>query len=64
MTVTLPETIQAITFSKTGGVEVLEKTTLPFPQQKPSDIIVKVREPKASNLTMMPNSIPRSFTEA
>ncbi|KAI0340769.1 NAD-P-binding protein [Trametopsis cervina] len=37
-----PETIQAITFSKHGGVEVLEKTTLPFPQQKPHEILFKV----------------------
>ena len=40
----LPQTVQAITFSKHGGLEVLEKTTLPFPEQKPGDVIVKVRE--------------------
>jgi hypothetical protein len=38
----LPATIKAITFSKTGGVEVIEKTDQPFPQQRPGDIILKV----------------------
>ncbi|KAI0089201.1 NAD-P-binding protein [Irpex rosettiformis] len=38
----LPETIHAIAFNKNGGVEVLEKLTFPFPQQKPTDIVVKV----------------------
>lgn len=39
----LPTTIEAIAISKTGGLEVLEKITLPFPEQKPEDIVVKVR---------------------
>ncbi|KAI0692574.1 NAD-P-binding protein [Cytidiella melzeri] len=38
----LPTNIQAITFAKNGGVEVLEKTSVPFPQQKPGDIVAKV----------------------
>ncbi|KAI0692575.1 NAD-P-binding protein [Cytidiella melzeri] len=38
----LPTNIQAITFAKTGGVEVLEKTSVPFPQQKPGDIVAKI----------------------
>lgn len=37
-----PPTVKAITFAKTGGVEVIEKTELPFPQQGPGDVIVKV----------------------
>jgi len=37
-----PATIKAITFSKTGGVDVIEKTERPFPQQGPKDIILKV----------------------
>lgn len=38
-----PSTVQAIAISKTGGVEVLEKLTVPFPKQEPGDIVVKVR---------------------
>ena len=38
-----PATIKAITFSKTGEVDVLEKTELAFPQQGPGDVILKVR---------------------
>lgn len=37
-----PETIQALAFNKTGGVEELEKLTLPFPEHVPGTIIVKV----------------------
>ena len=38
-----PETMQALAFHKTGGVEELEKITVPFPEHKPGTIIVKVR---------------------
>jgi NADPH:quinone reductase len=38
----IPATVQAITFSKQGGVEVIEKTGIPFSRNGPSDIIVKV----------------------
>ena len=38
----LPSTVQAITIAKTGGLEVLEKTTMPFPVQKPDEMVVKV----------------------
>lgn len=37
-----PATVKAITFSKTGDVDVIEKTEQPFPQQGPGDIILKV----------------------
>ncbi|KAF9566902.1 NAD(P)-binding protein [Agrocybe pediades] len=37
-----PATVEAITIQHTGGVEVLEKTTIPFPQVKPGDIVIKV----------------------
>ncbi|PSS36822.1 hypothetical protein PHLCEN_2v1366 [Hermanssonia centrifuga] len=37
-----PSTIQAVTIPKTGGLEVIEKTSLPFPQQKPDEVIVKI----------------------
>jgi len=38
-----PATIKAITFSKTGDVDVIEKTDQPFPRQGPGDVILKVR---------------------
>jgi hypothetical protein len=37
-----PSTVKAITFSKTGDVNVIEKTEQPFPQQGPGDVILKV----------------------
>ncbi|EKM61571.1 uncharacterized protein PHACADRAFT_248256 [Phanerochaete carnosa HHB-10118-sp] len=37
-----PKEIQAITISAHGGPEVVEKSTLPFPEQGPQDIVVKV----------------------
>lgn len=38
-----PATVKAITYSKTGDVDVIEKTDQPFPQQGPGDVILKVR---------------------
>lgn len=38
-----PETMQAIAISKTGGLDVLERQTVPFPKQEPNQIVVKVR---------------------
>ncbi|KAK7695089.1 hypothetical protein QCA50_002279 [Cerrena zonata] len=37
-----PSTIQALSFGKTGGVEVMEKITIPFPKQSADSIIVKM----------------------
>ncbi|KZT08736.1 NAD-P-binding protein [Laetiporus sulphureus 93-53] len=37
-----PKTIQAITINKNGGVDALEKQLVPFPQQNPSNVLVKV----------------------
>lgn len=37
-----PETISVIAIDKTGGIEVLEKKTVPFPTQKPGEIVVKI----------------------
>jgi hypothetical protein len=37
-----PATVKAITFSKTGDIDVIEKTDQPFPQQNPGDVILKV----------------------
>jgi NADPH:quinone reductase-like Zn-dependent oxidoreductase len=42
MALELPSTIQAITIAKTGGLEVIEKTTLPFPEIKPEHVVIKV----------------------
>ena len=39
----LPSAVEAITISKPGGLEVLEKTTLPFPEQRLGEMLVKVR---------------------
>ncbi|KAL9716343.1 NADPH:quinone reductase [Leucoagaricus gongylophorus] len=41
-TMSLPQTIEAITISNTGGIEVLEKTTCPFPKVNPGDVVIKV----------------------
>lgn len=37
-----PATIQALSFSKHGGVEVMEKITVPFPEQDPGSVLIKV----------------------
>ncbi|EKM83957.1 hypothetical protein AGABI1DRAFT_110563 [Agaricus bisporus var. burnettii JB137-S8] len=37
-----PSTVEAITIPKVGGVEVIEKTTRPFPEVKPGDVVIKV----------------------
>jgi NADPH2:quinone reductase len=39
----LPSRVEALSFSKTGGIDVLEKTTFPFPDVHPGDIVIKVR---------------------
>ncbi|KAI0691988.1 NAD-P-binding protein [Cytidiella melzeri] len=39
---TFPETVQAIGINKVGGIEVLEKLTIPFPKQGADEIVVKV----------------------
>ncbi|KAF8913234.1 hypothetical protein CPB84DRAFT_1742588 [Gymnopilus junonius] len=38
----LPATVEAITIPHTGGVEVIQKTTIPFPKPNPGDIVIKV----------------------
>lgn len=38
-----PETVKAITYAKTGDVDVIEKTDQPFPKQDPGEVIIKVR---------------------
>ncbi|TCD71152.1 hypothetical protein EIP91_012100 [Steccherinum ochraceum] len=37
-----PESMEALVFYKTGGVEELQKATVPFPEHKPGTILVKV----------------------
>ncbi|KAF9257094.1 NAD(P)-binding protein [Marasmius fiardii PR-910] len=38
----LPSTVEAIAIQKTGGYEVIEKITLPFPKVDPGHLVVKV----------------------
>ncbi|ETW86788.1 quinone oxidoreductase 1 [Heterobasidion irregulare TC 32-1] len=38
-----PSTVKAVAIAKTGGFEVIEDMTLPFPEQKPGDVLVKVQ---------------------
>ena len=38
-----PETIKAITYAKTGDIDVIEKTELPFPKQGSGEVVIKVR---------------------
>ena len=38
----LPDTVEAIAIGQHGGLEVVEKMTLPFPEQMPDQIVVKV----------------------
>ena len=38
----IPETIQALVYTKHGGPEVIDKIALPFPQQKPNEVLLKV----------------------
>ena len=56
-----PATIKAITFSKTGDVDVIEKTEKPFPQRGPGDIILKVRAWIRRPPALMLNHLSRSF---
>lgn len=39
---TYPSTIKAVGINKTGDVDVIEDLTLPFPEQKPGELLVKV----------------------
>ncbi|GJE89486.1 quinone oxidoreductase [Phanerochaete sordida] len=38
----LPSSVQAIAIARHGGLDVIEKMTLPFPEQKPDQVVVKV----------------------
>ncbi|EGN93658.1 hypothetical protein SERLA73DRAFT_189395 [Serpula lacrymans var. lacrymans S7.3] len=38
-----PTAIQAITIAKHGGVDVIEKTTIPFPDVAPGHLVIKVQ---------------------
>ena len=39
----LPQKIKAIVASEPGGIEKIQLVELPFPVQKPNEVIVKVR---------------------
>jgi len=38
----LPPSVEAITIAKNGGLEVIEKIHLPFPEVNPGDVVIKV----------------------
>jgi NADPH2:quinone reductase len=38
----LPATVEAITIPHTGGIDVIQKTTIPFTKPNPGDIVIKV----------------------
>lgn len=37
-----PLSVEAVTIPQVGGLEVIQKTTIPFPTVKPGDIVIKV----------------------
>ena len=37
-----PATVSAIAINETGSFDVIEKLEVPFPQQKPNEIVLKV----------------------
>jgi len=37
-----PVSVEAVTIPQVGGIEVIQKTTIPFPKVNPGDIVVKV----------------------
>jgi len=37
-----PSTVEAVTVPHTGGFEVIQKTTIPFPKVNPGDVVIKV----------------------
>lgn len=40
---TYPSTVYAVTIPRNGGIEVLEKTQVPFPIIEPGHLVIKVR---------------------
>ncbi|TFK26679.1 NAD(P)-binding protein [Coprinopsis marcescibilis] len=38
----LPSTVEALAIPRNGGVELIEKLTLPFPEPQPGNIVIKV----------------------
>lgn len=47
-----PPTVQAITIAKTGGFEVIQKTTQPFPEIAPGHVVVKARRMENNEQTL------------
>ena len=43
-----PARIKAVGINETGGVEVIQNIEVPFPQVKPTDLLVKVRQSSSS----------------
>ena len=43
-----PTKIKAVGINETGGVEVIQDLEVPFPEVKPTDLLVKVHHPSLS----------------
>ena len=37
-----PSTVKAVGINETGGLEVIQDLELPFPEVKPTDLLIKV----------------------
>jgi hypothetical protein len=44
-----PTKIRAVGINETGGVEVIQNLEVPFPEVKPTDLLVKVDHPSLSS---------------
>jgi hypothetical protein len=45
-----PTKIRAVGINETGGVEVIQNLEVPFPEVKPTDLLVKVHHPSLSSM--------------
>jgi len=45
-----PTKIKAVGINETGGIEVIQNLEVPFPEVKPTDLLVKVHYPSLSLL--------------
>jgi hypothetical protein len=47
LSMSYPTRIKAVGINETGGVEVIQNLEVPFPTVKPTDLLIKVRQPLA-----------------
>lgn len=45
-----PTNIKAVGINETGGIEVIQNLEVPFPEVKPTDLLVKVHHPSLSSM--------------